>query len=302
MPQDLPAAARVALLRALRRFRLPRLPLVRHLLLAVAGGVLLFVITLELSPFDNYELGQIAAYAIAIAGLSLLTGVNGQISLGHGAFMAVGAYTLAQLLAATAVAAAAGLVIAVPATRLQGPYLAGMTLLLALALPSLSDRYSSFFGGDQGLPATAPGAPGSLDPQRWLAWLQILAALVVLVLLANLLDSRFGRAFRAVRDDEVAAATLGIHVARTKVTAFMVSAACAGLAGALVALSTGVVSTGEFPLSLSIFLLAGMVIGGAGTLMGAWWGAIAVVYLPNQWSQSLAGAFHLGHLDRKSVV
>ncbi|HLG67044.1 MAG TPA: branched-chain amino acid ABC transporter permease [Acidimicrobiales bacterium] len=308
MPQDLPAAARVALLRALRRFRLPRLPLVRHLLLAVAGGVLLFVITLELSPFDNYELGQIAAYAIAIAGLSLLTGVNGQISLGHGAFMAVGAYTLAelqahqsvnfvlQLLAATAVAAAAGLVIAVPATRLQGPYLAGMTLLLALALPSLSDRYSSFFGGDQGLPATAPGAPGSLDPQRWLAWLQILAALVVLVLLANLLDSRFGRAFRAVRDDEVAAATLGIHVARTKVTAFMVSAACAGLAGALVALSTGVVSTGEFPLSLSIFLLAGMVIGGAGTLMGAWWGAIAVVYLPNQWSQSLAGAFHLGHL------
>lgn len=288
--------------------RLPRQPLLRHLVFAVAGGVFFYFLSLALSSFNNYELGEIALYAIAIAGLSLLTGVSGQISLGQGAFMAVGAYTLGELethtsfnlvvelLIAIAISAVVGLVIAIPATRLRGPYLAGMTLILALALPFLSDQYSSFFGGDQGLATTPPTPPGSIDPQRWLAWIQVLGALVVMVLLANLLSSRFGRAFRAVRDDEVAAELAGIHVARTKVIAFVVSSACAGLAGAFLALSTGVVNTGEFPLSLSIFVLAGMVLGGAGTLMGAWWGAILVVYLPNEWSQSLASAFNLDHL------
>ncbi|MGH9028271.1 MAG: branched-chain amino acid ABC transporter permease, partial [Acidimicrobiales bacterium] len=117
--------------------------------------------------------------------------------------------------------------------------------------------------------------------------------IVVLVLLGNLLRSRFGRSFRAVRDDEIAASLAGVHVARTKVLAFAISAACAGLAGAFLALSTGVVNTGEFPLSLSIGILAGMVLGGAGTLTGAWWGAIALVYLP-QWSTSLSNDFNLG--------
>jgi branched-chain amino acid transport system permease protein len=288
--------------------RLPRQPLVRHLLVAVVGGAVLYLVSITLSSYNDYELGLIALYVVAIAGLSVLTGVSGQISLGQGAFMAVGAYTLAllqthtsagmvlQLLAAAAASAVAGLVIGIPATRLRGPYLAGMTLIFALALPFLSDQYSSVFGGDQGLPTIPPSPPGSIDPERWLAWIQLLGALIVLVLLANLLSSRFGRAFRAVRDDEVAASLAGVHVARTKVIAFMVSAACAGLAGAFLALSTGIVNTGEFPLSLSIFLLAGMVLGGTGTLMGAWWGAILVVYLPNQWSQSIAGDLGLNHL------
>jgi branched-chain amino acid transport system permease protein len=270
--------------------------------------VLLYFLSTVLSPFNNYELGQVALYAIAIAGLSVLTGVSGQISLGQGAFVAVGAYTLAELethtslnlmvelLIAVGISAAAGVVIGVPATRLRGPYLAGMTLLLALALPFLSDQYSSFFGGDQGLITTPPTPPGSINAEQWLAWIQLLGALIVMVLLANLLSSRFGRMFRAVRDDEVAAELAGIHVARTKVIAFAVSAACAGLAGAFLAVSVGVVNTGEFPLSLSIFLLAGMVLGGAGTLMGAWWGAILVVYLPTQWAQSLASTFNLNHL------
>jgi branched-chain amino acid transport system permease protein len=289
--------------------RLPRQPLLRHLLLAVVGGVFFYFLSQSLSSFDNFELGEIALYAIAIAGLSLLTGMTGQISLGNGAFMAVGAYTLAelethlpstplvlQLLAALGISAVVGLVIGIPATRLHGPYLAGMTLLFALALPFLSDKYSSFFGGDQGLTTVPPPAPGSIDPATWLAWIQILCALIVLLLLANLLSSRFGRSFRAVRDDEVAAALSGVHVARTKVIAFTVSAGCAGLAGGLLALSTGVVNTGEFPLALSIYLLAGMVLGGTGSLMGAWWGAILVVFLPNQWSQSLGNAFHVNHL------
>jgi branched-chain amino acid transport system permease protein len=288
--------------------RLPRQPLLRHLLFAVVGGVGFYLITQALSDFDNFELGELAVYAIAIVGLSLLTGVNGQISLGQGAFVAVGAYTLAELqvhhpmnlvlelLGATAMAALVGLILGVPATRLHGPYLAGMTLLFALALPFLSDKYSNFFGGDQGLTVPPPSAPGSIDPQKWLTWIQLFCALVVMVLLANLLSSRFGRSFRAVRDNEVAAALAGIHVARTKVIAFVVSSACAGLAGGLLALSSGVVNTGEFPLSLSIFILAGMVLGGTGTIFGAWWGAIVVVYLPSQWSQSLANTLHFNHL------
>jgi branched-chain amino acid transport system permease protein len=168
-----------------------------------------------------------------------------------------------------------------------------MTLLFALALPPIADKWSNTFGGDQGLNTTVPTAPGSLSAEEWLAWIQIAGALITLVLLANLLHSRYGRSLRAVRDDEIAASLAGIHVARTKVLAFVISAGCAGLAGAFLGLSTAVVNTGEFPLPLSIQLLAAMVLGGTGTLMGMWWGAILLVYLP-QWSTSLSGHFNLG--------
>jgi branched-chain amino acid transport system permease protein len=292
-------------LKITRNLRLPAQPLGRHLLLALAGGAVLYLITSSLSAFNDYQVGEIALYVIALAGLSLLTGVNGQISLGHGAFMAVGAYTIAilmthtqlnfilELLAAVAAAAVLGLLIGIPATRLKGPYLAGMTLLLALALPPIADKWSTTFGGDQGLTTTVPNAPGSINPQEWLCWIQIAGALITLVVLSNLLQSRFGRTMRAVRDNEIAASLAGIHVARTKVLAFTVSAGCAGLAGAFLGLSTGVVNTGEFPLTLSIQLLAAMVLGGTGSLVGMCWGAILLVYLP-QWSTSLSGHFNLG--------
>jgi branched-chain amino acid transport system permease protein len=289
----------------IRSLRLPQQPLLRHLPVALVAGVVLYEVTLRLSQYDDYQVGEIAAYVVALAGLSLLTGANGQISLGHGAFMAVGAYTmgllmnhtatnfLLELAAAVGVAAAAGLMIGLPATRLKGPYLAGMTLLFALAVPSIADKWPNTFGGDQGLTTTVPTAPGSLTAEQWLAQIQILASLVALVLLANLLWSRYGRAFRAVRDDEIAASLAGLHVVRTKVMAFTISAGCAGLGGALLALSTGVVNTGEFPLTLSIQLLAAMVLGGTGTLIGMVWGGILLVYLP-EWSTSLSNGFNLG--------
>jgi branched-chain amino acid transport system permease protein len=289
----------------LRAVRLPRQPMLRHLLFAVPAGAVLWFLTTRLSSYDNYQVGEIAAYVVALVGLSLLTGVTGQISLGNGAFMAVGAYTFAllqnhtagnfvlELLAATGVAAAAGVVLGLPATRLKGPYLAGMTLLFALAVPSIADKWPATFGGDQGLTTTVPTAPGSLGAEEWLAWIQLLGALIVMVLVANLLSSRFGRAFRAVRDDDIAASLSGIHVARTKVVAFAISAGCAGLGGALYALSTGVVNTGEYPLTLSIQLLAAMVLGGTGTLVGMVWGGILLVYTP-QWSTSISSDFNLG--------
>jgi branched-chain amino acid transport system permease protein len=283
----------------------PRQPMVRHLLFAVLAGVALWYLTTKLSSYNQYQVGEIASYVVVLAGLSVLTGANGQISLGHGAFMAVGAYTLGllmthtatnfilELAAAAGVAAVVGVLIGLPATRLKGPYLAGMTLLFALAVPSIADKWPATFGGDQGLTVSAPTAPGSLSQEEWLTWIQILGALIVLVLLANLLWSRYGRAFRAVRDDEIAASLAGIHVARTKVTAFAVSAACAGLGGALLALSTGVVNTGSYSLTLSIQLLAAMVLGGTGTLFGMVWGGILLVYLP-QWSTSVSSDFNLG--------
>ena len=288
-----------------RSLRLPRQPLLRHLPVAVIAGAVLYVVTLHLSSYNDYQIGEIASYVVALVGLSLLTGVNGQISLGHGAFMAVGAYTMGllmnhtagnfvlELAAAVGVAAAAGLVIGLPATRLKGPYLAGMTLLFAVALPSIADKWPNTFGGDQGLTTTVPTAPGSLTAEQWLAQIQIAGALIVMVLVANLLWSRYGRAFRAVRDDEIASSLAGVHSVRTKVMAFTISAGCAGLGGALLALSTGVVNTGEFPLTLSIQLLAAMVLGGTGTLIGMVWGGILLVYLP-QWSTSLSNGFNLG--------
>jgi branched-chain amino acid transport system permease protein len=289
----------------LRVLRPPRQPLVRHLLCAAVAAVVLYEVTLRLSSYNDYQVGEIASYVVVLVGLSLLTGVNGQISLGHGAFMAVGAYTMAllmthtagnfvlELAAAAGVAAASGVVLGLPATRLKGPYLAGMTLLLALAVPSIADKWPQTFGGDQGLTTSVPTAPGSLSAEEWLAQIQLLAALIVMVLVANLMWSRYGRSFRAVRDDEIAASLAGIHVARTKVMAFAISAACAGLGGALLSLSTGVVNTGEFPLTLSIQLLAAVVLGGTGTLIGMVWGGILLVYLP-QWSTSLSSDFNLG--------
>jgi branched-chain amino acid transport system permease protein len=285
-----------------------RLPLVRHLIVAVVATVVLFVLTGSLSSYNNFQVALIASYVIAVAGLSLLTGLNGQISLGHGAFMAIGAYTtallekhqhfpLAVVLVISAVTAAiAGLVTGVGAARLRGPYLAGATLALAVGLPELAIKYASSLGGDSGLPINPPpplsflGA--SFDPNRWLAWVAILCAAVTLVLLANLVTSRYGRDFRAVRDDEIASSVAGIHVATTQVLAFVVSAACAGLGGAIYALATGIVNPAGFTLVLSVAILTGAVIGGLGTLAGAVWGGILLVYLP-RWANSVASSLSL---------
>ncbi|MHB1987610.1 MAG: branched-chain amino acid ABC transporter permease [Acidimicrobiales bacterium] len=286
-----------------RRLRLPEQPLARHLLFALVAGALLFWLTFNISGYDNTELAQIGWFAVAIAGLSVLTGVSGQISLGHGAFMAVGAYAagimmehydlplVVPIVVAVVVSAVLGALVGIPATRLRGPYLAGVTLALALAVQDLPAKFSSLFNGDQGIIVNQPTPPSSVPAERWLAWITLGSALLAMVILANFLRSRFGRALRAVRDDEVAAAASGLHPARLRVLAFAVSAAAAGLAGGLFALWSGIVSPNSFSLFLSIQLLAGMVVGGSGSLVGAWWGALALVYIP-EWSTSLSGHFN----------
>lgn len=278
--------------------------MLRHLVLGAAGVLVLLAVTSAVSSFDDYQVAQIGLDAIALGGLTLLTGANGQISLGHGAFMLFGAYGAGLLLVHTSlpiglalllgvvVSAAAGVVIGVPASRLRGPYLAGMTLALAIGLPAIPLKFSSVLAGEQGLNINPPVPPAGVDPQRWLAWLTLLPVVAMFILLGNLMRSRYGRAFRAVRDDEVAASLVGISVARTQVLAFAVSAGCAGLAGGLLGLTTGGVIPDAFSVGLSISLLAGMVLGGTGSLLGAWWGAVLLVYVP-QWSTSLSKGLSL---------
>jgi len=272
-----------------------RSPLLRILGAALLGAVIVVILSIKLNAFRDYQIAEIAVYVTAIAGLTVLTGLSGQISLGNGAFMAIGAYTTALMLAhlgwpfvavlvvAAVASAATGAIVGVAAARLRGPYLAGVTLMLGVALPFLAYVYPSTLGGDQGLNVvyTQPAFLGANFPlTRWQAWISSAVALVVLVLLANLGRSRIGRNWRAVRDDEVAAALAGINVAQARILAFVVSAACAGLAGALLAVITALVAPGAFTITLSIALLTGAVIGGLGTLLGAIWGSLVIVLVP----------------------
>ena len=257
----------------------------------VAGAVVIAVLTYTLPPFRTYQLATVGAYLCVTAGLTVLTGLNGQLSLGHGALMATGAYTLAlwqnkfNLLAvgivvAIVVTTAVGAVIGLAAARLRGPYLAGLTLAVAVVVPSVTSTFDETFNSDQGLSVVLDPPPGTMTVEQWQAWLCWGAALATVLALALLTRGRFGRDMRAVRDDETAAKLAGISIARTQVAAFVVSAACAGLAGALFAVLAQSVSPGAFPLTLSLFLLMAIVIGGLGRLSGALIGALLLVALP----------------------
>jgi branched-chain amino acid transport system permease protein len=291
---------------------LERSTLLRHTLFALVGLGLLVALTYSFGDFRNStQLSPIAYTLCAAAGLTLLVGQSGQISLGHGAFMAVGAYTFALiqgawstshpnlqliglLAAAVVVAALFGAVVGVAAARLRGPYLAGATLALALGLPSLAsyEKLSDHLGGNNGLLVSAPNPPSGMNPNRWQAIVCCICVVIVLWFLANISRSRLGRSFRAVRDDEIAASLCGLSVAQVQVVAFIVSAACAGLGGALLAIINLTAGPGAFPLSLSLGLLAAVVFGGLGSLAGAVYGSILVVLLPT-WSQDLTDALSI---------
>jgi branched-chain amino acid transport system permease protein len=282
--------------------------LLRHLAVAAVAVAVVLYASGQIELFWNYQLAVIAAYLCAVAGLTVLTGQNGQVSLGHAALMAVGAYSVAKfqtmfsdhevttqwtlfysLVGAVVVTSVAGLVIGVAAARLRGPYLAGLTLAIVVVIPAITTRWS--LGGDQGLSVPLNPPPDGLGEgfpmERWQAWFATFAAAVTMLLLANLIRSRFGRSMRAVRDNEVAAQLAGIPVARTQVIAFVLSAACAGLGGGVYAAMTQVASPGAYSLTLSLYLLLAIVLGGLGSLWGALWGAAAIVVLPYYTSQLL---------------
>jgi branched-chain amino acid transport system permease protein len=244
---------------------------------------------------DNYGFLQLAlmvVFAIAVLGLNLLTGFNGQISLGHGAFFGIGAYTTAILMfhlhlpfwltlpAAALICFVAGYLFGLPALRLEGHYLALATFGLAIAVPQMLKyrHIEGLTGGVQGLLLNKPTAPFGL-PFTFYEWM-FLVALAVAVgmfwLARNLLDSRSGRALTAIRDHAMAADTMGIDTAHYKTVAFGISALYTGVAGALFAVITAFVSPENFPFELSIAILVGAVIGGIASLPGAVIGGVFV--------------------------
>jgi branched-chain amino acid transport system permease protein len=286
-----------------------RSTLARSLALLIVVALVLLLLSEAISDYRNTQLATGAYYFAVLAGLTVLAGQSGQISLGHGALMAAGAYTATlligkeawslfpALLAATAVTLVIGVPVGLAASRLRGPYLAGATLALAVGLPAIAERFPALFGGANGLTINPPTPPSFLgatfDLFRWEAWIACAGAVIVLFLLYNLIHSAVGRSWRAVRDDEIAAALCGLRVGRNQTLAFTISAGAAGLGGGLLAVAVDqLAAPGAFQLTLSLYLLAGVVVGGLGSLAGAAWGAALLVFL-TPWSTDIANSLSL---------
>jgi branched-chain amino acid transport system permease protein len=263
------------------------------------AGVWALVVLALLVPFlfGPYRVGQftlVLVYAVAVLGLNLLVGYNGQISLGHGAFFALGAYTAALLIEkaglpylltlpiAGVVAFAAGFLFGVPALRLRGLYLALVTLGLAIAFPQLIKRFDDLTEGTQGLTVEQPTAPSwlPLADDQFLYLLTLLVAAVMFAGAWSLMRSQVGRAVKAVRDGEIPASTLGIDLASTKTRVFALSAGYAGVAGALYVFAIGFVAPEAFTVTVSLAFLAAIVVGGLATIAGALFGALFIEFVP----------------------
>ena len=269
---------------------------------------MVYILSNVVDEWKAFQGATIAVYVVAIASIILLTGYTGQISLGHGALLAIGAYTAALtqiyfhlpvwicFAAAVIVTSLFGAILGLAAARLTGPYLAGTTLALAVGLPSIANQFS-ILGGEQGISFDAGWPPLSFGEEftqyKWFLWITSLAALISLWWIQNILRSRYGRAWRAIKNNEVAAELAGIHIARSKILAFTVSAGIAGMAGALLAAILNNVSPSAFPLALSFSLATGAVLSGVNTLGGVMIGAVALVAIPeiaasisNRWGGS----------------
>jgi branched-chain amino acid transport system permease protein len=272
--------------------------------IAVAVALALAVaLPFLLSGFRVFQFTQVLVYAMAILGLNILTGYNGQISLGHGAFYALGAYTAAIMVdrwgvpygwtipTAGVLCLVVGFLFGIPALRLEGLYLALATFALALAVPQLLKHADTWTGGSQGIVLTKPAAPRGvpLNPDQWLYFLTLAVLLVLFVLARNLLAGRTGRAIVAIRDNPIAAEAMGVNTALYKSLTFGVSAAYTGIAGALSALVVAFVAPDAFDVFLSITFLTGIVIGGLASISGAIFGALFIQFIPN-WAQDISKA------------
>jgi branched-chain amino acid transport system permease protein len=265
-------------------------------------GLAVLVVLACALPFvvSNYRVFQftlVLVYAIALLGLNMLTGFNGQISLGHGAFYAIGAYTAAILMdkfgvpywltlpIAGAVCAGAGFLFGLPALRLEGLYLSLATFALGVALPQIL-KYKgieTWTGGAQGIVITKPDAPEwtGLSQDQWLYFVSLAVMLLMFWLGWNLLRGRIGRAMVAIRDQPTAARAMGVDTAMVKSLTFGVSALYTGVAGALGAIAIQFVAPDSFSIFLSISLVVGIVIGGLASISGAIWGALFIQFIPN---------------------
>ena len=265
-------------------------------------GLALLLLGACVLPFliSNYRVFQftlVLVYAIALLGLNMLTGYNGQISLGHGAFYAIGAYVAAILMdkfgvpywatlpAAGAVCLVAGFLFGLPALRLEGLYLSLATFALGVAMPQIL-KYKGFehwTGGVQGIVIVKPDPPEWLpiSQDQWLYFVALVTLLILFLIAWNLLRGRIGRAMVAIRDQPIAAQAMGVNTAMIKSLTFGVSAMYTGIAGALGAIAIQFVAPDTFTIFLSITLVVGVVIGGLASISGAIWGALFIQFIPN---------------------
>jgi branched-chain amino acid transport system permease protein len=256
-----------------------------------------------LSNFRLFQCTQVFIYAIALLGLNILIGYNGQFSLGHSAFYALGAYTTAIMIdkwdvgygwtipVAGLLCLVAGFLFGIPALRLEGLYLALATFALALSVPQILKYFENWTGGSQGIVLSKPGAPKGvpLNADQWLYFLTLAVLVLLFVLARNLLAGRTGRAIVAIRDNPIAAQAMGVNTALYKSLTFGVSAAYTGIAGALSALVIAFVAPDAFDVFLSITFLTGIVIGGLASISGAIFGALFIQFIPN-WAQDISKA------------
>ena len=260
-------------------------------------AVVVLAIPFVLPNYNIFQLTLVMVYAIALLGLNILTGYNGQISLGHGAFYAIGAYVAAILMdkmgvpywatvpIAGVLCLVAGFVFGLPALKLDGHYLALATFALAVALPQLlkNKHLEAWTGGVQGIVITKPDAPFGLklNPDQWLYMFTLVVLLIMFWIGVNLLKGRIGSAWVAIRDQPIAAAAMGINNPIYKSMAFGISAMFTGVAGALGAIAIQFVAPDSFNVFLSITLLVGIVVGGLASVPGAIFGAFFVQFVPN---------------------
>jgi branched-chain amino acid transport system permease protein len=284
-------------------------------LAVLAAGVVVALLPRAAGEFRLGQFTYVAIYFIALLGLNILTGYNGQISLGHAAFMAVGGYTAAVLILgrsgfalvgqdasqlipehgmrpiwaiplAGLVTGIIGYLFGLPALRLAGVSLALATFAVAVSMPQIAKRFEHFTGGGGGLSLPLPQAPFGWDisPSHWLYYEAWVTAAILLLVAWLLVRGRVGRAWRGIRDGEVAAVSSGVNPAVYKTLAFAISSAYAGVAGALFAIQNAYINPDTFPVTLSILLLASVVIGGLSSLSGVIVGALVLEFLPI-WAQ-----------------
>jgi len=267
------------------------------------GGPLLLLLLapLFLSGYTLYLLSLAGVYVIATLGLNLLTGYAGQISIGHAGFLAIGAYSAALLLGragvpfwlglplAGLITGLAGLVLLVPALRLSAIYLAIATLGFGAAVYEILPRWPELTGGHQGMRVATPAFFGlELDSDISLYFLSLALTVLMILMARNIVYSRLGRAFIAIRDKEPAAQALGISLPRYKAYAFFISAFYTGIAGGLYAYIVGYISPGEFDLGKSIYLFSMMALGGMASIPGSVVGALFLSFLPH-WLSGFRG-------------
>jgi branched-chain amino acid transport system permease protein len=268
----------------------------KRLFIFILLGVAIYFLSGAVDELRVYQGATVAVYVVGIASIILLTGYSGQVSLGQGALLGVGGYAAALLriqfnapiwicfAVAILTAALAGAFLGLAAARLSGPYLAGTTLALAVGLPSIANQFE-LLGGEQGLLFDVGFPPLSFGEDftqyKWFFWIASLATLIAIFWLQNVMRSRYGRSWKAVRGNDVAAELAGINLTRNKTLAFTLSAGLAGLSGALLAMTIGTVSPSAFPLALSFSLLTGAVIAGVTTLGGVMIGAVTLVAIPD---------------------